>query len=231
LFLQAGNKSEIIVEAKRLGVDLIGFASVDRFSAAPENHKPTDIMAEAQSVIVLAQKCLTGPMKNNHWTSYTTVHEGNIVRLDTAAYYLSSYLEERYGAKTVPIPSMTPYFHWDEENQYAAGDLSHKHAAVAAGLGSIGKNTLLITPQYGNKVNLVSIIADICIEPDPIVEDNLCVEGCRLCVDSCPTKALHGDSTINQSACRIHCWAKLPRGFSVLQCWECRAVCPINKTN
>lgn len=57
--LQLVSKSDIIVEAKRLKIDLIGFASIDRFVAAPANHKPTDIMPEAQFVIALAQKCLT----------------------------------------------------------------------------------------------------------------------------------------------------------------------------
>lgn len=219
-------KSELIREAKRLGIDLIGIASIDKFVDAPQNHKPTDIMPDAKSVIVLAQRCLTGPIKNNHWTSYTSVHDGNIGRLDSAAYYLSRYLEEQYAVNAIPVPSMTPYFHWDEEKQYAAGDLSHKHAAVAAGLGVMGKNSLLITPQYGNKVNLVSIITDLLIDPDLIINDKLCPVGCRLCIDSCPVRAINCDGTVNQSACRSHCWTKLPKGFSVLQCWKCREICP-----
>lgn len=68
---------------------------------------------------------------------------------------------------------MTPYFHWDEGTHYAAGDLSHKHAAVVAGLGVLGKNTLLITPQFGNRVNLVSIVTDLEIEPDAVLTDEL----------------------------------------------------------
>lgn len=221
-------KAALIREAKKLGIDLVGIAPVGRFAAAPQNHKPTDIMPDAKSVIVLAQRFLTGPMKNNHWTSYTAVHDGNIGRLDSAAYYLSRHLEKKHAANAIPVPAMTPYFHWDEEKQYAAGDLSHKHAAVAAGLGVMGKNSLLITPQYGNKVNLVSIIADLAIEPDPVIGDKLCPPGCRLCVDSCPAGAINGDGTVSQPACRSHCWTKLPKGFAVLQCWQCREICPAN---
>lgn len=215
--------------AKGLGIDLIGVAPVERFAAAPQGHKPADIMPAARSVVVLARRCLAGPMVNNHWTSYTAVHEGNIGRLDGDAYYLARFIEDQFAADTIPVPAMTPYFRWDEEKGYAAGDLSHKHAAVAAGLGVMGKNSLLITPRYGNKVNLVSVITALPVEPDPLVSDELCPAGCRLCVESCPAKAINGDRTVNQDACRRHCWTKLPRGFAVLQCWQCRQVCPANR--
>jgi epoxyqueuosine reductase QueG len=183
-------------------------------------------MSSAQSVIVLARRFLTGPMANRHWTSYTQVHDGNVVRLDHNAYQVANFLETTFDGNAIPIPAMAPFFHWDEEAQYAAGDLSHKHAAVAAGLGVMGKNTLLITPQYGNRVNLVSLITDLEILPDPLVESKLCPDSCRLCLDACPSGALQLNQPIRQSACRSHCWTKLSRGFPVLQCWKCREVCP-----
>jgi hypothetical protein len=46
-------KTEIVLKAKKLGIDLIGVASIERFDHAPHGHKPTDIMIEAKSVIVL----------------------------------------------------------------------------------------------------------------------------------------------------------------------------------
>ena len=192
---------------------MIGFSPVARFAAAPENHKPQDIMPDAESVIVLARAFLSGPMKNKHWTSYTAVHDGNITRLDHDAYHLSRFVEENFGANALPVPAMTPYFHWDEAKQYAAGDLSHKHAAVAAGLGVMGKNHLLITPQYGNRVNLVSIVTDLLIEPTALLEKELCPSSCSLCIDACPARALQQNSPINQTACRSHCWTKLSRAF------------------
>lgn len=223
-------KAPISLVAKKLGVDLMGVAPVDRFKHAPPNHKPTDIMAKAQSVIVLAVKCLNGPMRTPHWTSYTAVHEGNGSRLDHAAYFLAGFIEENYQAEAIPVPAYSPYFDWDESRQYAAGDLSHKHAAVAAGIGIIGKNSLLITPRYGSKVNLVSIITELAIEADdPLPEGReLCPVGCRRCIEACPAEAISTDNTIIQAKCKHYCWGKLPKGFSVLRCWECRRVCPAN---
>jgi len=226
IFQPANVKKDLLNKAKNLGIDLIGVAPVERFVAAPENHKPQDIMVEAKSVIVLARRILTGPVKNKTWTSYTSVHDGNVVRLDHDAYHLALFLEETFAASAIPVPAMTPYFHWDEEIQYAAGDLSHKHAAVAAGLGVLGKNTLLITPQFGNRVNLVSIVTDLEIEPDAVLTDELCPPSCQLCIDACPAKALKKNHSIHQPSCRSHCWTKLSRGFPVLQCWKCREICP-----
>lgn len=226
---QTREKAELEQETRRLGVDMMGVASVDRFAQAPENHRPADLMPDARSVIVLARRMLSGPMNHDNWSSYTAVHDGNVARLDHDAYRLSRFIEERYGADAIPVPAMAPYSHWDEEKQYAAGDLSHKHAAVAAGLGVMGKSSLLITPRFGNKVNLVSIVTNLAIAPDPLVSEDLCAAGCRLCVDACPAKALSGDGTISQSACRSHCWTKLSRGFPVLHCWRCRQICPANK--
>ncbi len=46
-------KTEFVLKTKKSGIDLIGVASIERFDHAPQGHKPTDIMIEAKSVIVL----------------------------------------------------------------------------------------------------------------------------------------------------------------------------------
>jgi hypothetical protein len=102
-------KTKITLEAKRLGIDLIGFASNERFDNAPPKRKPTDIMTEAKTVIVLALRRINGPVINNHWTSYTPVHNGNDFRLNNAAYYLSCFIEENYCANAIPISANAPY--------------------------------------------------------------------------------------------------------------------------
>ena len=222
-------KAELLAEMKKGGVSLVGVASAERMAGGPAGRRPTDIMPSAKTVVVLARSFPAGPMTHGHWTSYTCVHDGNMARLDNDAYQLARYLEENWDGEALPVPAMTPYFCWDETRQYAAGDLSHKHAAAAAGLGVMGKNSLLITPQYGNRVNLVSVITNLKIEPDPVITDELCPTGCRLCIEACPTKAIHAGRSVDQGACRSHCWTKLDRGFPVLRCWRCRQVCPAGR--
>jgi epoxyqueuosine reductase len=64
-----------------------------------------------------------------------------------------------------------------------------KAAAVKCGLGSQGKNTLLITPKYGPRIRLIAIITTAKLDIDEPFKDNLCGD-CQKCISACPTKAL-----------------------------------------
>ena len=67
---------------------------------------------------------------------------------------------------------------------------SHRHAAVAAGLGEFGLCNLLLTPQYGSRQRLVSIISKAPLAADPLVTERLCLgEKCSLCLKNCPAGA------------------------------------------
>ncbi|MGE5417927.1 MAG: epoxyqueuosine reductase [Acidobacteriota bacterium] len=219
-------RNQIKDNARNLGADLVGVASVDRFADAPNGFHPTDIMPQAKTVIVLAKAFPKEVLINKRrLTSYTNVFGGLVARLDSIALEIANYIEE-LGFRAYPVPTDDPYTSWDEENLHGRGDLSHRHAAVAAGLGILGKNTLLVTPQYGNRVYLTSIITNLEIEPDSLLEGGLCPEECRICLDACPAGALDG-TTVIQKLCRPQMSATLPRGFKIYACWECRRVCPV----
>ncbi|MBR4505857.1 MAG: DUF1730 domain-containing protein [Bacteroidales bacterium] len=67
--------------------------------------------------------------------------------------------------------------------------ISDKHWAARAGLGWIGRHTLLVTPQWGSWVNLGEIVTtEICDTYDSPVASG-CYD-CNLCVDACPNKAI-----------------------------------------
>ena len=99
-----------------------------------------------------------------------------------------------------------------------------RHAAVLAGLGSLGKNTLLINKLYGNFITLGAILTNLDLKSDPLSEE-LCIENCRLCLDNCPVQALDG-KTANQKLCRPYTYTTNDRGFSVINCNKCRTICP-----
>ena len=65
--------------------------------------------------------------------------------------------------------------------------LSDRAVAERAGIGWIGKNTNLITPEFGSWVYLGEVLTDIPFPPDSPIEDE-CGE-CTLCLDHCPTNA------------------------------------------
>jgi len=61
---------------------------------------------------------------------------------------------------------------------------SHRYGAVAAGLGVIGWSGNLMTPEYGSRVLLESVITDAVLEPDRMLEESPC-DGCRICSRVC----------------------------------------------
>ena len=100
------------------------------------------------------------------------------------AGHLSVYMPTTYGM-TLSWPGN---YRWDfPKPPKGMGPFSHKHAAVAAGVGRFGLNNLLLTPQYGPRQRLVSLITAAPLAPDPLIEEPICLgEDCSLCVEQCP---------------------------------------------
>ena len=208
------------------GADLVGIASVSRFDGAPDGHKPEDILPDAKTVIVLAKRIPNGVVMDGPATSYHNMMTTLYNQLDLIAHEMAIYIEQQ-GGVAIPVPSDDPYYDWNPDKVHGRGDLSHKHAAQAAGLGKLGKNSLLITPEFGNRVQLVSVVTNLNLEPDPLVEDELCPSKCIICIESCPVKAIANGQQVNQRVCRSHMFLKLPKGQIIYGCRECRKVCPV----
>jgi len=68
---------------------------------------------------------------------------------------------------------------------------NHKMAATSGGLGWIGKNGLLISPQHGPRLSLATVLTDAPLRPDVPIEQCQCEE-CALCIEHCPSKAITG---------------------------------------
>jgi epoxyqueuosine reductase QueG len=113
---------------------------------------------------------------------------------------------------------------------------NHKMAATSAGLGWIGKNGLLISPDYGPRLSLVTVLTDAPLEPDTPMEYSLCGD-CTLCMQYCPSQAITGAEWSRSSpfvelvklgACRSHKAAKrLTDGKP--NCGLCINICPYGR--
>lgn len=206
-----------------LGADLCGIASISRFTDTPAGFHPTDVYVECKSVIVFAKSIPKGTAYVSPRIVYNKANDINAGELDRISF-LASIEIEKLGGIAVPIPSDGPYEYWDNEKMEARGIISMKHAAVLAGLGSLGKSTLLLTKKYGNLVSIGAVLTNLDLISDPL-SDDLCISGCRLCLDSCPPKALDG-KTANQKLCREYAYDTTKRGFSTVNCNKCRVVCP-----
>lgn len=72
---------------------------------------------------------------------------------------------------------------------------SHRYGAVAAGLGAIGRSGNLMTPEYGSRVHLGSVITDAPLDADQPLDENPC-DNCLTCVNACPAKFMDGEETV-----------------------------------
>lgn len=215
---------EIKAVARELGADLCGIAPAERFSGAPEGFHPRDIYPGCGSVLVFARRLPKGPMFSSSCIPYTYFNRLVTEEVDRITLDLSRRLEAE-GIPNVPVPSDDPSEYWEAERSYARGILSLRHAGHLAGLGVLGRNTLLVNDRLGSMIQLGALLLGVEAEPDPIATYVSCREGCRRCIEACPGSAFDG-TTVDQHLCRPFSNHRNQRGFVLKKCWECRRVCP-----
>ena len=218
------SSQEIKNIARELGAEQCGIACGDRFARAPEGYKPTDIHPACQSVIVFLISMPPEIIMAANPIPYTHTMSLLYAELDRLGLALTRRLERR-AIRAVPLPCNAPYLAWDAETTRGQGILSMRHAAFLAGLGILGKNTLLLNKEVGNMAYIGAVLTDTRLEPDPLVADFACPSTCTICLDACPQRALDG-ATVDQALCRKVSLRKTSRGFDVYYCSKCRQACP-----
>jgi epoxyqueuosine reductase len=114
--------------------------------------------------------------------------------------------------------------------------LMDRAAAVRAGLGWWGKNTMVLVPGLGPWVLLGSIITDAVFEPDPVSRRDC--GACSACLPACPTGALIEPGVLDARLC-LAAWAQTPglipvllreaMGDRIYGCDDCLEACPPGK--
>ena len=224
-------KEELRAEASRLGIDLFGVASALDLGDAPPGHGPTDIIPGAGSVIVLGLKMLDAqtdllPLEGDAASTSPrqAMFSGHNAflsqKLDGAGYGLSRLLEGR-GFRAYHQLASTGGI----DGRFLTGLLSLKHIAVRAGMGVIGRSSLLVTPQYGPRVRLTAVVTDAALDPDEPLKEDYC-SGCSgPCISQCPAYALQKPAEgtpyqINRFACQQYLTTRP-------SCSICLKVCPV----
>lgn len=245
-------KQDIINYSQEIGIDKIGFASADVFTqlkerlrqqqalnyqsgfekgTIEERTEPQRLLPQAQSIISIALAYPTkikNPPKSTKedrrgifcrasWgTDYHVVLRDRLEKLD-------AFIKQHYPDAVTKIMVDT-------------GELSDRAVAERAGIGFIGKNTMLITREFGSFVYLGELITNIPFEPDQLLEES-CGD-CRLCLDACPTGALVQGGQLNAKKCLAYLTQtkdfleeefRVKLGTRIYGCDTCQLVCPWNK--
>jgi epoxyqueuosine reductase len=196
---------------------------------------PGQILPECKSILVLALPYT--PL--SPYLSFTRSVPPSSFRL--AAYALGDdyhgiipprlkliveFIEEQFGH---PVP-----------NRYYTdtGPILERDLAQRAGLGWVGKNTLLINPKAGSTFFLAEILLGIELEPDEEITTDHCGT-CTRCITACPTQCILPNQVLDARRCISYLTIELKDDIPeelrplmqnwIFGCDVCQQVCPWNR--
>lgn len=186
---------EIKQKARELGADLVGIADGNDLNENPPDpnnpRRPADITDyDADRVIVLAKRLSSGTTRITRWDERHKYYndELTITALEEIALELVLWLEDAgYPALIVPPTHVDPWRYRDNPEEHLTPMLSLEHAAVEAGLGTLGMNLQLLTPEFGPRVTLSAVLSSVPVNCDPRLTTTLCLgPECGRCLRTCP---------------------------------------------
>ncbi len=223
--------------AQTLGAELYGVASAGAYvTAFPNKPAPTRFVDQARSIIVIglpyepgtvatvlrpelaglraqaADQVSSGGVQPVGAERFFLGEENDLLsrELTRMAYGLAKFLRKNgWQAFYLPVTKQDPRFR--------TAPFYHMPAMVLAGLGTLGLNCSVLTPQFGPRVKVTSIITDCLLPAGEPMARGMC-EHCGLCVENCPIGAIDGQGWKNPYACASYgC------------CGTCIAICPVGE--
>jgi len=191
---------QILSKALGLGADVAGIAAVPLLRRSPSSIFLEAIGSKAdgvywdpgeknlsgidwppaESALVIGVSHPETALHLEHWSRIRGGTPGNRILMDINRE-LSHWVEGTFGLQ----PRRMPY-------GVAEGGIYLKDAAVLAGLGCIGRNNLLITPDYGGRIRLRALLIEGKLPPTGPVDYDPCRECEEFCRNACPQRAFDG---------------------------------------
>lgn len=252
-------EEEITSLARQHEIDLLGFARVEQVELGYPPRPAEALLPGAKSVVAMAAGLLWGALNCPRGTK-GAIKDAQVAyqRLEHASAAIGRFLEAKGFASYTPPASMPTDAFTHQGQTYYAAEWSHRQAAIAARLGVKGLNNLLITPEFGPRVRLSSLLTTAELEPTQReLPEKLCSQ-CQKCVSSCPVGALNSNPDahprLTQPLCKNHylrpyldhtTWQTIKNVFTVphfgstgiqyvmegyyFSCAECQRVCPAGR--
>jgi epoxyqueuosine reductase len=243
-------KSDIIAYAKSLGFDRVGITSAEPFLASEEKlgawvgdgcagemsymvrdwqkrARPGELLPGARTIIALAASYYVSNAEPPR------AGQGKVARYAWGRDY-HKVLGKRLEALVRYISALAP--NAVSKTYLDTGPLLERAVAQRAGLGFIGKNTMLITRGLGSWVFLASVVTDLKLPVDSA--DARHCGSCTLCIDACPTQAITEPFRLDARRCisymTIEAKEAIPENLKpklgnwAFGCDVCQEVCPHN---
>ena len=231
-------EEKIRLKAKELGIDLIGFSVLEEKTYLRDENRyyvmrQGYLYAISLCASISVSACgLLFQRQDPGLLYYFTKHVRTRANdLESAAHILCLFLEEM-GYHAFLVPGLG--------SAYSDGGprtiLSHITQARLAGLGTMGDSGMLITPEFGPRVRLATIVTT-CRFPTPAeLPDDFCIH-CGACAECCPSGCITGErfdimhpekTYTNKALCSEHRQHNLETLGSKF-CNLCMAVCPVGK--
>lgn len=183
--------AQVKEHAKMIGADLCGIASCATLNAYPPDpshpQTPERIDPEAKSAVVVGKHVPLGGYMVDHLRCYQHLDQLVIRRTDRLAFEMSLWLDG-LGYPSAPIVQSETS---PDLKRGSYGYLSFRHVAIEAGMGSLGIDLNLLTPEYGPRVYVSVLLTHADLEPDARTTEQLCIgETCSRCLYACPPDAV-----------------------------------------
>ncbi len=181
---------------QEIGADLLGVVAIDDNSHPDLLYGVKTFLPSAKACVVLGMEYDSEVMNLiKHPMKYAgSVKTGELLaphvnqlnkEIDQANYDLSRLLKKQ-GYRTIALPSrglpMRP--------GVVKASISFAHVAEAAGMGTIGTHSLLITPEFGTRTRLTCLFTEAPLQTtrriDPVDDCTHCLD----CVKICPVQAI-----------------------------------------
>ena len=210
--------ADVKAKALEFGADLVGIADGHALNENPGGKgRPRDITEhDSDRVIVLAKHINAGTTRIMPWNDRMKYYNDElaITALEEMALSLVYWLEDQgYPALIVPPTQVDPWDYGGDPSQHMENLISLPHAAVQAGLGTLGLNLQLLTPQFGPRVLLTAVLTSAPVDCDAPMAQALCLgPACGRCSKACPGDVVkHWDR--DWQACDRY---RSPHGFAAL---------------
>jgi epoxyqueuosine reductase len=228
------DKTDLVRTLHNWGASIIRVADTARLSGIET--EPADLLVDFPRAVSIAVRLSSSVMDSidRQPTPLYAAHYSRVnALLDDLAIRTTNLLQAR-GARAMPIPASLIL-----DSEKWTSFISHKAVAIAAGIGWQGKSLLVVSPEFGPRIRLVTVLTDADLEPDPPLE-NRCGK-CSQCRDHCPAGAILGVNTDSHYTTRSEainlkrCVHQVRDVFGVLPnivpliCGVCIAFCPWGK--